>query len=314
MFNKDMENVYEKYDYYMCKLNHDYDFYVENALDVFEAEDASQSFKNKVSAALTKLKDTIIAFFKKVMNEIKIMITKIRAKKMLRDIRKMNKTNVKTTLKSYQVPNIGAIQRRYDMYVKTTKKLEKEYMDDIKKAVKSKNKDLDSIGDLIYDKTEEFKTKVREESKDCMYGIAQYVDSVMYQAYIKGVEHNVSNLEKMIRNDIAYCEKELDYGKIMDEMIYWDYKISDGLDVERNNSPFSTPYKTNAKMADAVDPKGKFHAVKESTGSQLHDHVANAIVSAHTEAAKLTQRKDNMIYSNVKQQFTKVYGSVDNKD
>lgn len=308
MFNKDMENVYEKYDYYMCKLNHDYDFYVENALDVFEAEDASKSFENKMSTALTKLKDTIIAFFRKIMNEIKIMIIKIRGKKMMHDVKKMTKKYLKMS----QIPNIGAIQRRYNMYIKSMEKLEKEYMDDIKKALRSKNKDPKSIEEFINNKTDEFNEKAEDITDKCWVGLVQDVTTVAYSSYIKSTGKNVTDTEKIILNDIQYCEKELDYDnftKLM-ELMEIDEDFED-LFVNNVQKMYDNAY----KMMDAEDPKGKYHTVKtpkESRGSRVRNKVANAIASARTKAAKLTQRKDNMVYSGVKQQFVKVYGTIDN--
>jgi hypothetical protein len=294
MFNKSMENVYEKYDYYMYKLNHDYDFYVENAFDAFEAEDVSKSFENKISTALTKLKDTIIAFFRKIMNEIKIMIMQIRGKKMMHELKKMSKKY----LKSNQVPNIEVIQRRYDMYIKSIEKLEKEYINDVKKALRSKNKDPNSIKEFINNKTDEFDEKACDETYKCWLSLVQDVTAVEYSSYIESTGKNIAKTEKIILNDMQYCEKELDYDKLMDLM---------------DDDDFEELYYANASQM--IDSAYKMlDEEKKSAGYRVRNKVVNAITSVRTKAAKLTQRKDNMIYSGVKQQFTKVYGSVDNKD
>lgn len=297
-YNKNMEIVYEKYDWYMSHITDQYNFYMGTITESYKFEAVGNSFVSKIATAVKNLRDAIVEFFRRLITSIQNVFLSAQAKRMLAKLEKSCKKDMKNARKKYDVPDIDGINKRVDKFENDLKRNKKICLAEIQRVLKSGGSKDDVMN--ILSKYDQISTDMTNECwRDITGGNSEsksekikknikkgLIITVVGAAAVAAITLGIKKLNQSAKNSQATVEKILDPNNIA--------KDAEAI----ANENITKHYRSGkGKMTDAEIEQAYDEAVKFS-------------MKTNTSMAKMHQRKSSLIFNKLKQTFSHIKGDL----
>lgn len=299
-YNKNMEIVYEKYDWYISHITDQYNFYMGTITESYKFEAVGNSFVSKIASAVKKLRDVIVEFFRKLITSIQNVFLSAQAKRMLAKIEKSCKTDMKNARKEYSIPDVDAINKRVDEFENDLKRNKKNCLSEIRRVLKSGGSKNDVA--YILSKYDQMSTNMTNEcwrditgtgdnsnskSKNIKKGLAIVVSVT---AVVTTLFVAIKKLNQSSKKSQATVENILNPNNIA--------KDAEAL----ANEDITKHYRSGkGKMTDAEI-------------EQVYNDTVNFSMKMNTSLAKMHQRKSSLIFNKLKQTLSLIKGDIPKAD